>query len=450
MNSLSFLKQCVSEVIVEPVSEVKLRCTICGGHAKGKQWWNQDKGQGICGQCAAKMKADGKEDIGQSYGKEGTHYFIKESISRPSPRRQVGSVYVKSGQYAGKTVYAFEDETKGLYYTYNMDTGTDVCIGDASNLSFQSKPTINLVKECLAEVMDEDPLYVEYVSQRQGEVPFMMRNQKYEYVNAKYPNGKIDIGVYAFAGDMVYGYNAFRQMMGIKESKTSQLVKECVLEVLKENLCEGGYDPQSQAGPNVPMENPYPQWNSQMAKMEEDNTATAADFDEPQSWKKKGQKVQITFFKNGKNETQIGVIKEPQTTQAIVKPDKGYNTIVVPWKYIKPLMNAQFGVNETEGRYAQTAGAGQFDPRTFGVNGEIDDVTETNGPTSDSTGVQWQCPHCKKETQIPIEIESPSDYIACADCEHCCKEIADPRLDAKIYECVISHFAGECSPTLKG
>jgi hypothetical protein len=218
----------------------------------------------------------------------------------------------------------------------------------------------------------------------------------------------------------------------------------------REKINEGGFDPQSQAGPNVPMENPYPQWNSQMAKMEEDNTATAADFDEPQSWKKKGQKVQITFFKNGKNETQIGVIKEPQTTQAIVKPDKGYNTIVVPWKYIKPLMNAQFGVNETEGRYAQTAGAGQFDPRTFGVNGEIDDVTETNGPTSDSTGVQWQCPHCKKETKIPVEVESPSDYIACADCEHCCKEIADPRLDAKIYECVISHFAGECSPTLKG
>ena len=314
---------------------------------------------------------------------------LGESISNPSKRRQVGSVYVKSGQYAGKTVYAFEDETTGLYYTTNMDTGTDVCLGNASNVSVQNKPNVNFIKECLAEVMEEDPLYVEYVGQRQGEAPFMMNGQKYEYVNAKYPNGKVDVGVYAFAGDMVYGYNAFRQMMGIKESKTTQLVKECVLEVLKENLCEGGYDPQSQAGPNVPMENPYPEWNSQMAKMEEDNTATAADFSEPQSWKKKGQKVQVTFFKNGKNETQFGVIKEPQTNQAIIKPDVGFNTIVVPWKYVKPLMNAAFGVNETEGRYAQQAGAGQFDPRTF-------------GPVAESA-IKWQCPHCQHTDKIPFQ-----------------------------------------------
>jgi hypothetical protein len=47
-----------------------------------------------------------------------------------------------------------------------------------------------------------------------------------------------------------------------------QLVKECVLEVLMENLTEG-FDPQSQ-GPNIPEENPYPQWNSQMRTLEEE------------------------------------------------------------------------------------------------------------------------------------------------------------------------------------
>ncbi len=75
-----------------------------------------------------------------------------------------------------------------------------------------------LVAECIREVLvenlsdtqEEDPLYVEYHSQRQGEEPFMMGGTKYEYVNAKYPNGQIDIGDYSFAGDVVYSYNSFR------------------------------------------------------------------------------------------------------------------------------------------------------------------------------------------------------------------------------------------------
>lgn len=75
-----------------------------------------------------------------------------------------------------------------------------------------------------------------------------------------------------------------------------QLVKECILEVLKENLLEG-FDPQSSAGPNPAsceqtQHDPYKAWNAKMRKMEEND----------------------------------------------------------------------------HGRYAQLAGAGQFDQRTFGVN----------------------------------------------------------------------------------
>lgn len=65
---------------------------------------------------------------------------------------------------------------------------------------------------------EKDPLYVEYVGQMTGEKPFMMGDKKFEYVWAKYPNGKKDIGVYAFAGDVVYSYNAFREMYNIKET----------------------------------------------------------------------------------------------------------------------------------------------------------------------------------------------------------------------------------------
>jgi hypothetical protein len=58
-------------------------------------------------------------------------------------------------------------------------------------------------------------------------------------------------------------------------TEMKNIVKECVLEVLKENLSEG-FDPQSNAGPNTQSTegtseyNPYPAWNSKMRKLEED------------------------------------------------------------------------------------------------------------------------------------------------------------------------------------
>jgi hypothetical protein len=69
---------------------------------------------------------------------------------------------------------------------------------------------------------DEDVDYVEYVSQRQGEEPFTLKTgngqEKFEYVNGKYPSGKVDICVYAFRGDVCYGYNHFRKMFNLSES----------------------------------------------------------------------------------------------------------------------------------------------------------------------------------------------------------------------------------------
>jgi hypothetical protein len=64
---------------------------------------------------------------------------------------------------------------------------------------------------------EEQPLYVEYHSERQGEEPFMMHGQKFQYCNGKYPNGSVDVAVYSFAGDMCYSYDAFRQMHNLKE-----------------------------------------------------------------------------------------------------------------------------------------------------------------------------------------------------------------------------------------
>jgi len=68
------------------------------------------------------------------------------------------------------------------------------------------------------ESTEEDPLYVEYISEMPNEEPFMMGGQKFQFVKAKYPNGKKDIGVYAFSGDVTYAYDAFRKMHNIKEN----------------------------------------------------------------------------------------------------------------------------------------------------------------------------------------------------------------------------------------
>ncbi len=67
---------------------------------------------------------------------------------------------------------------------------------------------------------DEDVDMVEYVNQRQGEQPFTLKTgngqEKFEYVNGKYPSGKVDIAVYAFRGDVTYGYHYFRKLFKIR------------------------------------------------------------------------------------------------------------------------------------------------------------------------------------------------------------------------------------------
>ena len=74
-----------------------------------------------------------------------------------------------------------------------------------------------------------DVIYVEYHSQRKDEIPFFMGEGKFEFVNAIYPSGKKDIGVYAFRGDVVYSYEHFRSMFGL-DNRTPE-VDERILEM---------------------------------------------------------------------------------------------------------------------------------------------------------------------------------------------------------------------------
>lgn len=76
----------------------------------------------------------------------------------------------------------------------------------------------------LPEKIDELSLHdaVEYVSDRKGEEPFEMNGVKWQFVNAKYPDGKIDIGVYRFGHDVVYDYDKWRKEMNINENNLQE------------------------------------------------------------------------------------------------------------------------------------------------------------------------------------------------------------------------------------
>ena len=60
--------------------EANLTCACCGGPCKGKQFWNRDKGYGLCPKCHTWMKSKGEtsEEIKEYYGVEGYHFHAEE------------------------------------------------------------------------------------------------------------------------------------------------------------------------------------------------------------------------------------------------------------------------------------------------------------------------------------------------------------------------------------
>jgi len=70
------------------------------------------------------------------------------------------------------------------------------------------------IQHFLRENVDA-PLYVEFLSNMSNEIPFEKSGKKWQFVWAKYPDGRRDIGVYSFSEDLVYAYQAWRKMIGI-------------------------------------------------------------------------------------------------------------------------------------------------------------------------------------------------------------------------------------------
>lgn len=76
-----------------------------------------------------------------------------------------------------------------------------------------------------AEDVNEDlSKTVQYDSQRSGEEPFEMNGEKWQYVNAIYPDGKKDIGVYKFGHDLVYDFEWFNKTYIDKDVNENPLI----------------------------------------------------------------------------------------------------------------------------------------------------------------------------------------------------------------------------------
>lgn len=169
-----------------------------------------------------------------------------------------------------------------------------------------------------------------------------------------------------------------------------QFVKQCVVEVLMENLTEG-LDPLSQ-GPNIPEENPYPQWNSQMRTLEEEggNTLELTATGQEDDWSRpiyQDQEGNVYVDINlGRGEPSIHTVTNDGEPLAPVRnytivgggsQDRHANALCPRCKNSKPeLMKnhpdgtktctychwSNHGVSEEHphGRYAQQAGATPF------------------------------------------------------------------------------------------
>lgn len=66
------------------------------------------------------------------------------------------------------------------------------------------------------------------------------------------------------------------------------------------------------------------------------------EYSTVENWRSKGQPVVVMFFDSskGKNVIKLGTISEPQNTQVTVKLDYPVglkSSVVVPWKYVKPI-----------------------------------------------------------------------------------------------------------------
>jgi hypothetical protein len=67
----------------------KLICACCGQETRGRQWWNQDTGWGICPKCARWIESiEGREHVEDCYGKQGIHWDVEQKTAAAKRRKE--------------------------------------------------------------------------------------------------------------------------------------------------------------------------------------------------------------------------------------------------------------------------------------------------------------------------------------------------------------------------
>lgn len=85
---------------------------------------------------------------------------------------------------------------------------------------------------------DGDAMYVQYDKPYSDEEPFTVQDEKFEYCWGIYPSGKRDIAVYAYAGDVCYGYRWWRKTyLRLSEGADIKAIikKDDLIKFIKEN-----------------------------------------------------------------------------------------------------------------------------------------------------------------------------------------------------------------------
>lgn len=151
----------------------------------------------------------------------GTEYEYKYSGVIEFYRGQFNDFEIKkieAGVGTPRIETLSKDEQKKIVKLINAD------VKDVNESSAVDNVTASKLTNFGSTESNNDDFYVEYLRDMPHETPFMVGGKKYQFVMAKYSNGKEDIGVYAYAGDVVYAYDVWRKMCGI--DKIQEIVNE--------------------------------------------------------------------------------------------------------------------------------------------------------------------------------------------------------------------------------
>lgn len=197
------------------------------------------------------------------------------------------------------------------------------------------------------------------------------------------------------------------------------LIKECIIQVLKDELLSEGFDPTS-CGPNpeasegLTVYNPYEKWNAKMRTMEDmDHPIDNKDYlppihpedqTTPSTLPPSGEKKYYKQVPGGS----VGAVN----LTSLANESQGGTS--VPHDYAGENEKMRQMENE-HGRYAQEAGAGQFDPRKFGLK-SFKEIRNEQDPDGTKHDLKLVCKKCGNSSTCRCRKPKRMFEGLCDDC----------------------------------